>query len=746
MSHISRSVCLSLLAGSLAVLMPLLTGCGALTPTAGPANSFVTAGALTGKVHGGNQPVAGATISLYAAGTSGYGSAGVLYAQTTSATDGTGSFSFTQTTTGSPTGPPSSITSTYGCPTGSGTNPNPQMYLISSGGATQGYGNGTNSAAVFITALGPCSGVGSLFVDLNEVTSVGTMAALQQYFNPVTESFGYPLADATYFSNGQATIANLVNIASGAAVTSTTQSAIPTGSTNSVTVTITPEVNQINTIANILAACVNNTSNTAANCTTLFTDAVPPNPAVTSQASTATYTTSTVATDTLQALYFMLTNPTSGLSSTNMSGLFGLSSAQAPFQPSYSTAPTDWTIAVSYTSSNACTLGSGEGTTNTAKFLNAVNDTAVDQQGNVWGDAVGTTSGLFEISAVGKPLTCGLGALADSPVPVVLDVNGNAWVGSATKISSKYYLYKWDATAGTYSSWVTTGGFAPTVVVADGNGNVFYADTNGGVNEFASAASTDTPAAATAVAALGSTNAADLLFMQADSSGDLWLPLTFAANPSTLYEIYPSTNTGGSTYLNGFQTGTISSAALYSPYGLAIGYNNGGTEIYASNGAGSGSGGNSYKWAYIVPGTTGTATVTDSAVELAGNYAARGLAVDGASNAWQANNNAATGNWVTGATSSGLYSVIEISANGAAISATSATGTGAYGTNTGGFQKPSTFLSIGARGVSIDPTGNVWVGQNSSTATDIMELVGAAVPVVTPLSYGAQQSKLGQKP
>jgi len=374
-----------------------------------------------------------------------------------------------------------------------------------------------------------------------------------------------------------------------------------------------------------------------------------------------------------------------------------------------------------------------------------VNNTAIDNGGNIWAVPTGTLGGLFEISPTGTPLTCGLGSAVNGVTSMALDIDGNAWVGSTTKSGapSSYSMIKWSSVSGTLeSTWPTSTSYSPTVIAGDGNGNVFYVDSNGGVNEFVAAAKSG--ATVVPPASIGAlTSSVNAIYMEADASGNLWVP---NSNDTTaLYEVYPSTNTGGSTYLNGFQTGTITSTALYNPYGIAVGYN-GGTELFSSNGAGSGSGGNSYKWDFIVPGTTGTATVTNSAVELAGNYSTRGVAVDGVSNVWQANNNAATGNWVTGATMSGLFSLIEISANGAALSATSKTGTGAYGTNPGGFQKPAAFLGTGARGISVDPTGNVWTGQNSSTGATVMELVGAAVPVVTPLAYGAAQNKLGQKP
>jgi len=749
----------------LLLLLPVLSGCAGLTPTAGPANSFVTGGTLAGKVHGGNQAVSGATVSLYAVGTSGYGSAATLYAQTT--TDGGGNFSFTQTTGGSPTGPPSPITSSYACPTGSTTNPNPQMYLISSGGATQGTGNGNNSAAAFIAAIGQCSTAGSVQLNLNEVTSVGTMAALQQYFNPATESFGYPsTTQATLgFANGVAAIPNLVNIALGEAVSSTSYSATPTGATNSITVTVTPDVNQINLLADIIAACINTTSSTSTNCNTLFADAVPPSASVTSQPSQSFSTIGTgsgQSEDTNQALYFLLTNPDSGAVQANMTGLFGLTAAQAPFQPAYATAPTDWTVAVSYTGSSSCTFVTADGSASTQVFLEGVDDAAIDSQGNMWASAAGSSGGLYEISPTGQPLTCALGGLAATSTTAVIDTAGNVWVGSGVKANSYYNFYRWNP-SGSYTTWPTSTSSAPQSATADGNGNVFYADAAGNLKEFAGAATATSVSSPGTIATVGTTP----LFMQVDSLDNIWVTNTVQSSGSvtaSIYEVYPSNNTSGSTYeagtsngsYTGFQTANIAGSTtgtdsqIYSPYGIAVRtLNNSGiysSMVYSSNGAGSGGAGYSYRWTYITPGSTvGTATITDSAVGLAGSDSARGLAVDGAGNVWQANNNVSTGNWVTGSTTA-LYSVSEISATGAALSATSASGNGIYGGGTGGFQKQASFLKTGARGVAVDPTGNVWFGQNSSTTTNIMELVGAGVPVVTPLAVGAKNNALGQMP
>jgi len=128
---------------------------------------------------------------------------------------------------------------------------------------------------------------------------------------------------------------------------------------STVTVTATPEVSKLNLIANIISACVNAASSTATPCTTLFGAAVPP-PAT----NVTSFNSSMPApTDTLQALYYMFTNPTSStsassLTTTNINTLFGLAGGVgAPYIPSLSPAPTDWTLSIAYSSTSTCECG-----------------------------------------------------------------------------------------------------------------------------------------------------------------------------------------------------------------------------------------------------------------------------------------------------------------------------------------------------------------------------------------------------
>ena len=47
-------------------------------------------------------------------------------------------------------------------------------------------------------------------------------------------------------------------------------------------------------------------------------------------------------------------------------------------------------------------------------------------------------------------------------------------------------------------------------------------------------------------------------------------------------------------------------------------------------------------------------------------------------------------------------------------------------------------------GVAIDPSGNVWLCDQGGP--DIIEFVGAAVPVVTPIAAGVANNTLGTRP
>src|SRR5271166_5653949 len=129
----------------------LLSGCSsAPVRTANPVQtSQVQGAALHGKVHGGQQPIVGAGVYLYAANTTGYGGLGIPASSSNASisllkspgyvtTDSNGNFS---------------ITGDYTCPSAS-----TQVYLYSIGGNP---GAGTNSAASLLAGLGSCGSLSS---------------------------------------------------------------------------------------------------------------------------------------------------------------------------------------------------------------------------------------------------------------------------------------------------------------------------------------------------------------------------------------------------------------------------------------------------------------------------------------------------------------------------------------------------------------------------------------------------------
>ena len=130
-------------------------GSGVSTPGSSTAKSV-----LGGKVYGGQQPITGAAVTLWAAGTTGtYGTKPTSVATTT--TDSNGNFSFNNAGV-SP------------CTTG-------QYLYITATGGNPGV-SGTNQYAAAMAALPtPCGpGTAGTFVVVNEATTVASVKALQQ--------------------------------------------------------------------------------------------------------------------------------------------------------------------------------------------------------------------------------------------------------------------------------------------------------------------------------------------------------------------------------------------------------------------------------------------------------------------------------------------------------------------------------------------------------------------------------------
>ena len=348
---------------TLASSLSVLAGCGTgLTGTATTGGGQGTAGiSLSGTVHGGSQAITGASIQLWTVGTTGYGSTGSVVTSTSSGAGG--SFAL-----------PS-----YTC------SPAGELVYLTATGGNPGLPSGTNSQISLLTALGPCSGLSSnQKVEIDEATTVASVYALAQFMSS-SGSIGSYSANTVGITNAFATVNNLVSTSTGAVLTYT-----PAGNG------LVPNP-ELNTLANILAYCVNSAGGTAGsntNCGKLFTD---------------TTVNSVAPANTLQAALNIALNPVN-------SSIFSLVSTSGPFQPTLSASPNDWSVAVMYG-------GTYPGTTGVA----------IDARGNVWTTAAGGSGNgaVVELTPLGavaanSPLLAGV----DGFTGIAVDLGNNAWTSN----------------------------------------------------------------------------------------------------------------------------------------------------------------------------------------------------------------------------------------------------------------------------------------------------------------------------
>ncbi len=288
--RILQSFTLALLLGTL--------GCGMHGGTGGTTTGTgYAAAARQGQLNGGEQPVSGASIQLYAAGAAGDGSAATALLTAPVTTDASGGFT---------------LTGHYTCP--SSTTP---VYLTGTGG-DPGLGH-SNPALVLMSAIGPCGALSaSTFLYVDERTTVAAVNALMPFMS-APDAVGSSAIDAAAL-NAAFTLANLLaNPATG----QVPGPALPG--------TVTAPVSTVHSLANILAACVNSSGGVAGDgtsCGRLFT-ATTPNGGV-------------APTNTASALLNIMRDPVR-----NATLLFAITPASAPFQPTLSLAPANWTVALS---------------------------------------------------------------------------------------------------------------------------------------------------------------------------------------------------------------------------------------------------------------------------------------------------------------------------------------------------------------------------------------------------------------
>ncbi len=539
---------------SLASCALLFSGCSAAPNFESTSNnSGSTSGvALEGRVHGGQQPITGATVYLYAVANTGYGIASTSLLKTPGSvtTDSNGNFS---------------ITGDYNCPTGA------QVYIYAVGGNPGLAGGTNNTAAGLLAGLGPCSALSSsTSIFVNEVSTIATAYALAGYATDATHiSSSSSTLAATGVANAFSSITNLETLKTGAALATT-----PSANGGNGTV---PQ-SEIDTLANILAACINTTGPGSTACSTLLSNAK---------------NGSTTPTDTATAAINIAHNP-----GANISSLFALQTASSPFMPDLSAAPNDFTIAVIYTGGG---LYSPEGV-------------AIDGSGDIWVASSSLGGSINEFKPNGAPVSGSSGFTGgglDAPYGILIDTTGNVWASNLDGNSLSEFN---PATGNPVSSTGSSGAGhnEPEEITIDPSGHIWAANFGGdSLSEFNSSnGSPVSPSAFTGgglYAPLG---------LAVDTSAHLWIANT---DGNVLSEF--NTSNGQAVSADGY-TGSLSY-----PFGVAV--DGSGNVWVANEGVVSASSISEF-------GSSGTVS-SNSPITGGGLNEPIGLAIDGAGNVWTAN-------------------------------------------------------------------------------------------------------------
>ena len=457
-----------------------LTGCGANNNIASSLDNESAGGALSGAVHGGPNPMIGAAVTLYATSTVmspsssnsfGYGQAGTILG--TGTTNSSGQFSITR--------------NSNSC-TGQ------QVYIVAAGGNTTAPGTtNSNTAALLMAAIGPCSSVvstaGSTETDvvINEASTIAAAYALSQFMtvSGTTVNISAP-------ANNNAASGSCTNSSTTHAVISCTAAGLyhaflnakglvnavgtvaspPTGQVNATlptnTSAIVPQL-LINSLANSVEACINSSGSSSASCTGLMSATWNSslNPSLPSGDAGAS-SSLTEPTNTLQALQALAMYPWQMASATgsaatpdaNTTALYNLGSSISVYSPALTAAPMDFTLAIYYSGSNGTAFVGGNNDTTGPWFV------ATDYNDDVYATAntSGTNGQVFAYTSNGSQLW----APASVP-PYGSCQSGNSRCSIATDTLNNLWLINYNASDGLTQMTESTGAVGSSYALDTGS-------------------------------------------------------------------------------------------------------------------------------------------------------------------------------------------------------------------------------------------------------------------------------------
>jgi hypothetical protein len=720
-----------------------LAGCGANGSFAGSTDPIDTAASgIKGTVYGGQQPVTNATVTLYAASTSGYGTAPTQLSTTT--TDGGGSFSLPAFT----------------CPAA----PGDLVFILATGGNPGNSGGTVNPNLAQLAALGSChASTYPSFVNVDEVTTVASVYSLAGFLTYNTSGnasaidappAAAPAAGTTPFlgiptsgsscnvagkwtstgpstcnyvglKNAMATVPNLVNIATGL-VPATFK--VPSYSAAGITAgndSYSPSA-RVNTLANILSSCVNSTggaANDGSNCGTLF--------GVTTPAST-----SSSPTDTLQAFLNLAQSPF--IAGANGTAFYGLASKNPPFNtPAPLTAkPNDWAIALGYTSGGATNVDPDSGTPIPSGATQAavLEGMAIDQQGNIWATSTAdqntNNGGIVGITNQGAPISPNTTASSwgayqtNANFPYSdpsIDTAGNIYFGNFGDASIAGISQSGSSVLANVTTDAAVTGAGYFAIAVDHSDNLFISGYSGSGAAAAEYQGSHEVWSNTSAAAGTATDGYSGISL--DANGHIFFS-TFAGTR----ELTASTGALVHTFADSDE-GELAIDASGNVYGCLTG------NIFKDSGT-----------------STGTYNITG------GCYASTNfgsIAIDGLGNLWTpvlgTSETSPEGHIdevaTTGANAGKTISPPTYGYQGVGVSGGFG---GSDGENNEYLVANATYGNYSIAGTAVDGSGNVWVlngqGDQSEASQVFIEFVGMGAPTVTPKALAAQYNSFAALP
>jgi hypothetical protein len=314
--------------------------------------------------------------------------------------------------------------------------------------------------------------------------------------------------------------------------------------------------------------------------------------------------------------------------------------------------------------------------------INSPGRIAIDGAGAAW---IVSQTGVTKLSSSGAVLSGAngfTGGGVTSSSSIALDDGGNAWVTSSSSGGSVVKFSNSGAVLSGASGY-TTGGLSTPQIAIDGDGSAWItSDANGVVKLSSSGAPLS---GSTGFTAAGLTRPDAIAI---DASGNAWV--STLSGTETIFEL---SNSGS--FLSGPDGYPVRSVEpIYSVAIDSLG------NVWTAC--------SSCLAIKIANSGTTLLSVPGSGTE--------GIAIDGADNVWVTD--------ISGTVVRGL------SNSGSPIS-------GTFGYNGGVLTNPL-FLAL-------DGSGDIWVVSNN-TGLGLSELIGAAVPVVTPIATGVKNNTLGTRP